>query len=276
MLGQADGLKQEPKIISIVSGKGGVGKSIMAVNLSIAINKLGKKVLLYDVDVGFGSVEILLGTSAKLTIKDYFQNKIGLDEIVTNTKYGIDVISGGLDVEDLVYFNAGNRDSLFRDFSRIMNRYDYIVLDFPPGYNENLENFYEASDFMVLITTSEPTSLINAYTFLKMMALKGIDPDELHVVLNMARDMKDARKFMERFIGVIERFIGMSPSATHIMRFDNLVRKSVESQKPFVFEERTLQPSLVIYRIANIITKEHELIKRRTFLDKLKAFLRIG
>jgi len=276
MLGQADGLKQEPKIISIVSGKGGVGKSIMAANLSIAINKLGKKVLLYDVDVGFGSVEILLGTSAKLTIKDYFQNKIGLDEIVTNTKYGIDVISGGLDVEDLVYFNAGNRDSLFRDFSRIMNRYDYIVLDFPPGYNENLENFYEASDFMVLITTSEPTSLINAYTFLKMMALKGIDPDELHVVLNMARDMKDARKFMERFIGVIERFIGMSPSATHIMRFDNLVRKSVESQKPFVFEERTLQPSLVIYRIANIITKEHELIKRRTFLDKLKAFLRIG
>ncbi len=276
MLGQAEGLKQEPKIISVVSGKGGVGKSLIAVNLSIAMNKLGKKVLLYDIDIGFGSVEILLGSSAKLTMKDYFQNKTSLDNIIMKTKYDIDIISGGLDVEDLVYFNIGNKDSLFKDFSRVMSKYDFIILDFPPGYNENLENFYESSDFMVLITTSEPTSLINAYTFLKMMAVKGIDPDELHVVLNMARDMKDARKCMERFIGVIERFIGMSPSATHIMRFDNSVRKSVENQKPFVVEKKTSQPSLVIYRLANLITKERKIKEKKTFLDKLKAFLRIG
>jgi len=276
MLGQAEGLKQIPKIISIVSGKGGVGKSLVAVNLSIAISKLSKKVLLYDIDIGFGSVEILLGTSAKLTIKDYFQNKTGLDEIIVKTKYGIDVISGGLDVEDLVYFNIGNKESLFKDFSRVISEYDYIILDFPPGYNENLENFYESSDFMVLITTPEPTSLINAYTFLKMMAIKGIDPSELHIVLNMVRDMKDARRCMDRFIGVIERFIGMSPSATHIMRFDSAVRKSVENQKPFVFERKMVQPSLVIYRIANMITKERKVKVKKSFLDKLKAFLGIG
>jgi len=276
MLGQAEGLKQAPKIISVVSGKGGVGKSIIAVNLSIAMNKLGKRVLLYDIDIGFGSVEILLGTSAKLTMKDYFQNKTSLDDIIMSTRYDIDVISGGLDVEDLVYFNLGNKDSLFKDFSKLMSNYDYIILDFPPGYSENLENFYESSDFMILVTTTEPTSLINAYTFLKMMAVKGIDPDELHVVLNMAKDMKDARRCMDRFVGVIERFIGMSPSATHVMRFDNSVKKSVENQKPFVVEKKTLQPSLVIYRIANMITKQRKIMEKRSFLDKLKAFLRIG
>ena len=189
MLGQAEGLKKKPKIINVVSGKGGVGKSVIAVNLSIALKNMKKNVLLFDADVGFGSAEILLGITSKKTLKDYFQKEEKLEEIVVKTQHNIDLLSSGIDVEDLVYFNVGDRERLFKDFTRLLNVYDYIVLDFPPGYNEGLESFYESSDYLIVVTTPEPTSLINCYTFLKIMVIKGVEPEEIHLVFNMVKDM---------------------------------------------------------------------------------------
>ncbi len=271
---QAIGLK-EPKVINVVSGKGGVGKSVLAVNLSVVLADRGKKVLLFDADIGFGSVEILLGTTSKRTLKDYFRKEIPLDEIVMKTDYGIDVLSSGLDVEDLVYFNIGDKAQLYRDFIRIMGKYDYIVLDFPPGYNENLESFYEASDFLIVVTTPEPTSLINTYTFIKVMTVKGVEPREIHLVMNMVKDLKEGRKVLDKLIGVIERFVGISVTTTHIIRQDSIVKKSVSQQKPFVVFKKTAQPSLAVYRISNMILREKKKVKA-SFFEKLLSFLRIG
>ena len=276
MLGQAESLKGEPKLISFVSGKGGVGKSVLAVNMSIVMKEKGKRILIFDADVGFGSVEILLGLTSKKTLKDFFQKRIPLEEVITSTPYGVDLLSSGLDVEDLVYFNVGDRMEFYRSFTSLLSRYDYVIIDFPPGYNENLETFYESSDYLIVVTTDEPTSMINTYTFVKVMAVKGVDPKEIHVVMNMIKDMRQGRKKLEKLVAVIERFIGTSITATHAIKFDNYVRKSVETQKPFVIMRKTLQPSLAVYRIANIITKSVGERKKMSFFDRIKAFLGIG
>lgn len=275
MSDQASGLIKEPKIINVVSGKGGVGKSLLSVNLAIALSERNRKVLLFDADIGFGSVEILLGSTVKKTLKDYFRKNSSLDDILTSSEYGIDILSSGLDVEDLVYFNVGDKSQLYRDFINVTRRYDYIILDFPPGYNENLENFYEASDFLIVVSTPEPTSLINTYTFIKVMAVKGVDPKELHLVMNMVKDLKEGRRTIDKLVGVIERFIGVSITATHIMKHDNVVKKSVSQQKPFVIYKKTAQPSLAVYRITNMILREKGK-KKASFFDKIKAFLGIG
>ncbi len=275
MSDQASGLVREPKIINIVSGKGGVGKSLLSVNLAIALSERNRKVLLFDADIGFGSVEILLGSTMKKTLKDYFRKNSSLEDILMPSEYGIDILSSGLDVEDLVYFNVGDKSQLYRDFINVTRRYDYIILDFPPGYNENLENFYEASDFLIVVSTPEPTSLINTYTFIKVMAVKGVDPKELHLVMNMVKDLKEGRKTIDKLVGVIERFIGVSITATHIMKYDNIVKKSVSQQKPFVIYKKTAQPSLAVYRITNMILREKG-EKKASFFDKIKAFLGIG
>ncbi len=272
---QAQGLMGEPKIINVVSGKGGVGKSVIAVNLSIVLGERGKRVLLFDSDIGFGSVEILLGSNSKRTLKDYFRKNSSLEEIIVRTDYGIDMLSSGLDVEDLVYFNVGDKAQLYRDFVNVMGKYDYIVLDFPPGYNENLENFYEASDFLIVITTPEPTSLINTYTFVKVMAVKGVDPKEIHMVINMVRDLKEGRRTLDKLVGVIERFIGISVTATHIVKYDQIVKRSVMLQKPFVKVKKTAQPSLAVHRIASMILRERGR-EKISFFDRIKAFLGIG
>ena len=275
MLGQAENLKTEPKVITLVSGKGGVGKSVIAVNLSIALGEKGKRVLIFDADVGFGNVEILMGVSVKRSLKDFFQKGIPLSELVSSTPYGVDVFSSGLDVEDLVYFSVSDRLELYRSFTNLLTKYDYIVVDFPPGYHETLESFYESSDYLMVVTTEEPTSLINTYTFLKVMAIKGVDPKEVHLVMNMARDMKEGRKRLEKLVAVVERFIGFSITATHVMKYDNAVRKSVESQKPLIVIRKTLQPSLAVYRMVGLITKS-TIRKRVSFFERIKAFLGIG
>ncbi len=275
MSDQASGLIKEPKIINIVSGKGGVGKSLLSVNLAISLSERNRKVLLFDADIGFGSVEILLGSTVKKTLKDYFRKSSSLDDILTHSEYGIDILSSGLDVEDLVYFNVGDKSQLYRDFINVTRRYDYIILDFPPGYNESLENFYEASDFLVVVSTPEPTSLINTYTFIKVMAVKGVDPKELHLVMNMVKDLKEGRRTIDKLVGVIERFIGVSITATHVMKYDSIVKRSVIQQKPFVLYKRTAQPSLAVYRITNMILREKGK-KKASFFDKIKAFLGIG
>ena len=276
MLGQAESLKSEPKVITLVSGKGGVGKSVLAVNIGVVLSDKGKKTLIFDADVGFGNVEILLGTSSKRNLKDFFQKGVPLHELITETSYGVDILSSGLDVEDLIYFNVSDRLELYRAFTGLLKRYDYVVVDFPPGYHENLENFYESSDYLVVVTTDEPTSLINTYTFLKVMTIKGVDPKEIHVVMNMVRDMREGRKRLEKLVAVMERFIGVSITATHVIKLENAVKKSVEVQKPFVVMKKTLQPSLAVYRITGLITKTETVRKGTSFFEKIKAFLGIG
>ncbi len=243
--------------------------------MAISLSERNRKVLLFDADIGFGSVEILLGSTVKKTLKDYFRKNSSLDDILTRSEYGIDILSSGLDVEDLVYFNVGDKSQLYRDFINVTRRYDYIILDFPPGYNENLESFYEASDFLIVVSTPEPTSLINTYTFIKVMAVKGVDPKELHLVMNMVKDLKEGRRTIDKLVGVIERFIGVSITATHVMKYDSIVKKSVTQQRPFVLYKKTAQPSLAVYRITNMILREKGK-KKASFFDKIKAFLGIG
>ncbi|ABV33187.1 MULTISPECIES: AAA family ATPase [Pseudothermotoga] len=276
MRNQAEGLlKSQPRIVSVASGKGGVGKTIVAVNLAIVLAQRGMRVLLFDADAGFANAEILMGITPKNTIKDFLQRKISLDKVIFQTPYDVDLISTGMDVEDLIAFNLEDKTELYNDLYRISAEYDYIVFDFPPGFNEELERFYAGSDHLVMVTASEPTSLVNAYTFVKLMTIKGVDPDGFHVVMNMVKDMRDGRKIMDRFISVITRFTGIPITSTHLIRYDMLVKDSVNRQIPFVTNRKTAQPSLAIYGIADMITKR-QTVKKLSFFDKIRAFFGVG
>ncbi|HBJ81717.1 MAG TPA: MinD/ParA family protein [Pseudothermotoga sp.] len=268
-------MKSQPRIVSVASGKGGVGKTIVAVNLAIVLAQRGMRVLLFDADAGFANAEILMGITPKNTIKDFLQRKISLDKVIFQTPYDVDLISTGMDVEDLIAFNLEDKTELYNDLYRISAEYDYIVFDFPPGFNEELERFYAGSDHLVMVTASEPTSLVNAYTFVKLMTIKGVDPDGFHVVMNMVKDMRDGRKIMDRFISVITRFTGIPITSTHLIRYDMLVKDSVNRQIPFVTNRKTAQPSLAIYGIADMITKR-QTVKKLSFFDKIRAFFGVG
>ncbi len=267
---QADGLlTDKAKIVSVASGKGGVGKTLIAVNFSIALGQRGYRVLLFDVDVGFANAEILMGTVPRFTIKDFLRGRVALEDAIFKTPYEVDLISTGMDVEDIVAFNLQAKGNVYNDFQRIAGKYEYVVFDFPPGFKENLEEFYVQSDHLLLVTTPEPTSLVNAYTFVKIMSVKGLDSESFHLVLNMVRDMRDGRKIADKFIAVVEKFTGIVISSAHLIKYDQSVKESVVHQIPFVVHRKNSQPSFAVHGIVDTITKK-PVERRMSFLDRLR------
>lgn len=276
MRNQAEGLlRDHPKVISVASGKGGVGKTIIAVNLSIVLAQRGERVLLFDADAGFANAEILMGVTPKNTLKDFLQKRASLEKVIFQTPYQVDLISTGMDVDDLITFNLEDKTELYNHLQRVACNYEYMVFDFPPGFNTELERFYASSDHLIMVTASEPTSLVNAYTFVKLMTVKGVDPDGFHIVMNMVKDMRDGRKIMERFVSVITRFAGIPIASTHLIRYDSLVKDSVSKQLPFVTARRISQPALAVYGIADVVSKKQP-VKKLSFIDKVKALFGVG
>jgi len=273
---QAEGLfSSQAKIVSVASGKGGVGKTVVAVNLSIALQERGYRILLFDTDAGFANAEILMGITPKMTLKDFLKRKASIEDVIFRTPYGVDLISTGMDVDDLITFNIEDKGKVLNELRRLGEMYDYIVFDFPPGFNEQLERFYMSSDHVLVLTATEPTALVNAYTFVKILVLKGLEPVSFHVVMNMVKDMKEGRKILEKFSSVVNKFIGVSFDSTHLVRFDPLVRDSVTRQIPLVILRKTSQPSLAIHGIADKITNR-TVVKRLSFIERVKLLLGMG
>lgn len=276
MLNQAEGLfSSQAKIISVASGKGGVGKTVVAVNLSIALQERGYRILLFDTDAGFANAEILMGITPKMTLKDFLKKRASIEDVIYRTPYGVDLISTGMDVDDLITFNIEDKGKVLNELRRLGEMYEYIVFDFPPGFNEQLERFYMSSDHVLVLTATEPTALVNAYTFVKILVLKGLEPVSFHVVMNMVKDMKEGRKILEKFSSVVNKFIGVSFDSTHLVKFDPLVRDSVTRQIPLVILKKASQPSLAIHGIADKITNR-AVVKRLSFIERVKLLFGMG
>jgi len=271
-------LTNDVKIVMVTSGKGGVGKSIVAANMAVLLAKTGKSVLLFDADVGFANSDILLGVTPKNTLKDFLLNKKDLREIIYPTKYGVWLLSSGADVQDIIVFKNESKNRLLGDFLKFAQSMDYIVIDTGASmsYFDELRGMYEVTDNLILVTTCEPTSLMNTYTVAKLMAIRGITP-EVHVVVNMVKNVRSARKILERFVMVLERFAGIDVAEQHIMLLDETVKKSVNNQVPLVEYSQRSQPALCIRRIANTILKSEELGTSKVgFVEKIKSMFGIG
>ena len=265
----------DTKIIMITSGKGGVGKSFIAVNLAVLLAKNDKSVLLFDADVGFANGEILLGVTPRNTLKDYLMEKRDLKDIVYPTKYGVWLLSGGTDVRDIIAFKGKRKDDFMGDFMKLVENMDYIIIDTGIGYMDDLRGLYEAVDLLILVITQEPTSLMNTYTLAKLLALRGIEP-EIHMIMNMVRNVGGARRTMEKFIMVLERFAGIEVSEQYIMKYDRSVKDSIIKQTPLVELSKHSQPSLCLHRLGESILSMEIKRGKIGFIEKMRSLLGIG
>jgi len=242
------------EIIIVASGKGGVGKSVIAANFAVALAKNQKSVLLFDADVGFANADILLGLTTKNTLRDYLVGKMELKDVLYPTSYGIWLLSSGTDVGDLIAFRSESKLRLVDDFMKIVVDMDYAVVDTGAGFTEELLSFYEAADKLFMITTPEPTALINVYTLAKMLATKGIFP-ELYLIMNQSRNTSKDTQVLERFSYVLEKFAGWTIAEKLIVREDAGVSASVLKQIPFIETQKHSQPAQAIQRLSKMVLK---------------------
>lgn len=272
MKDQASDLRDQvhlARIITTVSGKGGVGKSLITLNLAVALSNVGKRVLVFDMDVGFANLNILGGIESRKTLKDFFSG-MRLKDIVEKTKYGFWLLNGGNSANDFYAFQFGERERLFSEFYEFINDVDYILFDTGAGYSKLLDNVYLASDDFILVITPEPTAIMDGYTFVKLLSMKKPD-GRFFLVVNMVNDLSEGRNIIERFEDVAERFSSLKFEKGFSILNDSQVRKSVREQIPFTLAYKNIQPSFAILGLSSVINgNEIDAQNHKSFIERIR------
>ena len=227
------GNKKSAKVITVTSGKGGVGKSSISLNMAIELRRRGKKVLLIDSDFGFSNIDIMLGVSTKYNLLDVINRTKEVTEIIESGTEGVQFISGGSGLYDLIRMDGFQISRLLNSFRRLDSIADIIIFDTGSGLSENILRMIYASHETILVTTPEPTSITDAYALLKIACRQKHKPN-IQLVMNKAKNKKEADAAMEGFVKVVDRYMDLKVEKLgHILRDGNMA-DAVKIQQPLL------------------------------------------
>ena len=249
-------VQQKPRIITVTSGKGGVGKSNIVVNLSIALQKMGKKVMIFDADIGMGNDDIIMGCSSKYNVFDVISKGKEIEEVVITGPFGVKLLPGGsalTKVEDLTQLQ---RDIFLQKLAALTGL-DYIIMDTGAGVNKSVLGFIACCEDLVIVTTPEPTSLTDAYSLLKAVKHFKIK-NSAKVIINRSLDNNEANMTFDKFNFAVMKFLNMKLEYLGKIGEDKKLAYAVRAQQPVIVSYPNSQVAQDINNIANKIegTKE--------------------
>jgi len=219
-------------IIAIASGKGGVGKTWVSSTIAHVFANSGRKALLFDGDIGLANVDVQLGLSPEIDLSDVFSGKCTLEEAVTHFKDGkFDIIAGRSGSGSLANISADKIKSLSKELEALASKYDIVLLDLGAGIEQHVQALASLASKCMVVLTDEPTSLTDAYAFIKILRLQNKDT-EVQVIVNMAENQREGQKTYDAIKNACENFLKFNPRLSGIIRKDPKVKDSIRSQKP--------------------------------------------
>lgn len=221
------------QVIAVTGGKGGVGKSNVAVNLSIALSEMGRRVVLLDADLGLANVDILLGVSARRTITEVLSGDATLLDVMVTGPGGIHIIPASSGTQSMVMLSAHEHAGLVQAFSSIAHQLDVLVIDTAAGISGMVTNFVQAAQEILLVVTNEPTSITDAYALLKILHQQQ-GTAHFRVLASMVRSHHEGQQLCNKLRGVAERFLDVTLEFEGIIPLDEHVRRAVARQRAYV------------------------------------------
>ncbi|MCG8614645.1 MAG: MinD/ParA family protein [Desulfobacterales bacterium] len=219
------------KIITVASGKGGVGKTSISLNLSLALADAGYRVCLFDADLGLANVNILTGIYPEHGLADVMDGKKSLSQIMIREFNGIDIIPGSSGVARLADLDTAGARRLLNGFENLTD-YDFFILDTSAGISAQVLAFCRAAHEMILVATPEPTSLTDAYALMKVLA-KSPPLPRVRVIVNQVQSVPAAKKAWAKLKGTVHKYLSLTLSPLGILARDPNVPVAVASQIPF-------------------------------------------
>lgn len=220
-----------PRVIAISSGKGGVGKSSITVNLAISLAKSGAKVCLLDADTGLANANILLGIAPEFSIEQVLSGVRDIDEIMLDGPHGLKIIPGANGISECANLHTRQQLRLTRELARIENQFDYLLVDTAAGIADTTLDFISAAHHTLIVITPEPTSLTDAFSLVKL--LKRRRPSiGYQVVVNMCSNPSQAKEVFHRFGAAVEKYIGVQCHYLGFVLRDESMRAAVVLQNP--------------------------------------------
>lgn len=225
--------RRQTRIIAVTSGKGGVGKSNFALNFALSLAQQNKKVLIFDVDLGFANVDVLLGRSNKESIATMIEKDLSIWDIIEEGLNGLLFISGGTGFNDMFRLDETKMNKFFTELSTIQGMVDYIILDTGAGLSYENLRFILAADDVILVTTPEPTSITDAYSIVKMVHAKDQNV-HMKLIINQCTSVKEGKQTADNFKKVTEQFLNKQIGTLGFIPSDVNVPNAVKKQVPFL------------------------------------------
>jgi len=246
------GKQRELKVISVASGKGGVGKSSLSVNLSIALSRLGTRVLLIDADFGLANVDVMLGVTSKYDISYFLRGEKSLNDIIQLGHEGVRFISGGSGVNDLLNMGEEQLSGLISGIVHLEAPIDLIIIDTGAGINESIIQMVLASTETIVVTTTEPTAILDAYALIKTI-VKRRTSHPLNIIINKCESRAEARRVQDGFVEVVAKHLGKSINPLGLIMYNQEIVHSIKRQTPILVSDPNCSTSKEIGVIARAI-----------------------
>jgi flagellar biosynthesis protein FlhG len=266
--------KRKAKYISVSSGKGGVGKTNFVVNLAYWLAKMGKKVLVFDADLGLANVDILLNLTVNASIRKYLQGEADLGQVIKKGVYGFDVVPAASGFSDLTNLSNEDFEKLVEIFVSLDSNYDFILFDTGAGISETVTKFASMADNVIVITQPEPTAITDAYAFMKVVHFEyGIN--RIQFILNRVDEPAGVKNIYTSMKNVAKKFLDVELDLLGYIREDKQVITSVKYQKPVCEINQNGSYSKDVNGIArNILGLPVESVKKDGLYSLLKGVFR--
>ncbi len=221
--------------IAITSGKGGVGKTNMAVNMSIDLARRGLRVVLMDLDLGLANADLLLGMRCRRNLAHVLSGACQIEEIMHEGPAGLQLVPGASGLESLANLSEFERHQVLNQLHILERSCDFLILDLGAGIARNVITFARAADIALVVTTPEPTSVADAYATVKFLAA-GERVADVELLVNQVESRKEAQVAYERIAGVASKFLGLPVTLAGYVLRDETVTRAVRTRQPFVLQ----------------------------------------
>lgn len=221
------------RVITITSGKGGVGKTNVVVNLAVQLQKVGKRVVIIDADFGLANIEVILGIVPKFNFSDVMNGDKIITDIITEGPMNVRFISGGSGVQDLIRLNESQLTNFIKNLYLLDKMADIILIDTGAGLTDAVLSFSRAADEIILVTTPEPTSITDAYALVKTLSMQNNNSiPNIKLLVNRVDDDDEGREIYFKLKQVSKRFLDIDIEELGYIPYDKALVKAVKLQEP--------------------------------------------
>ncbi len=251
-------------IVAVASGKGGVGKTWFSVTLTHALAKMGKNVLLFDGDLGLANVDVQLGLMPKRDLNDVIRGRLGLDKVVQRYEDGgFDIIAGRSGQASLSALPSQRLTVLRDQLLEVADKYDVVIVDLGAGVDRTVRMMSASATRTLLVTTDEPTSLTDAYAFIKLGNAAGMSK-HVSIVVNQAPTPNEGEKTYRTLLKACENFLRLSPPLAGMIAMDPKVKDSIRHQTPILTRSPNSDAAVDVEKIAKVVVQQLSDANRKT------------
>lgn len=221
------------QVIAVTSGKGGVGKTNVSVNLAVSLAELGRRVMLLDADLGLANVDVMLGLHPKLNLSHVMKGECALDEVIVEGPNGVRIVPAASGLKDMAEMSPAEHAGLVRAFGEVGGNIDTLIVDTAAGISDSVISFSRASQEVLVVVCDEPASITDAYALIKLLS-REYGQQRFRVLANMTHSPGEGKELFNKITRVTDRFLEVTLDYLGAVPHDPYVRKAVQRQRAVV------------------------------------------